>query len=478
MSATENAQPDPSARRRLEVLLERHAARGSTENIPQQILLRGGSVLSMDSAVGDFAVGDVLIDGDRIAAVGKSISAPEAVVVDARDHIVMPGFCDPHIHCWEGSLGRIIPENIPQTTEDAVGGAPVSGRSYMYAAHRAFGPACRPEDIYAGTLNTLLAALNGGITTVVDNMHNARSPAHSDAGVEALLASGVRGVHAVGQPRAGAGAETFPADARRLRDRYFRGDDDLCSMRLFAAGFDDLTDLIPVRKELDVWFSFDSGIEKQDLARLYSNGSFDGREAINHANFLSAEQRQIVIDNGAHVNVCPRIESQFRYGRIPYREWVEQGLRPGLSNDNPMTYAIDMFAEMRALYLMERADRHRSGSASPTLREILLSATQQGANNCGVGEITGSLTPGKKADVILVDTSAPHLFPRNNVPATVVQGAGVESVTAVLVNGRIVKWDGRLIGVDLDEARRRVQESHDHLISAVNWPHAAVDFED
>jgi cytosine/adenosine deaminase-related metal-dependent hydrolase len=127
---------------------------------------------------------------------------------------------------------------------------------------------------------------------------------------------------------------------------------------------------------------------------------------------------------------------------------------------------------------MQRVDQHRSGSASATLREILQSATQQGANNCGVGDVAGSLTPGKKADVILVDASAPHLFPRNNVLALVVQGAGVESVTAVLVNGRIVKWDGRLIGVDLEQARRRVQESHDRLLDAVNWPHAAVDFDD
>ncbi|MGW5723668.1 amidohydrolase family protein [Amycolatopsis sp. NPDC003865] len=452
---------------RLAALLAQHAARQPS---PERILVRGGSVLSMDERVGDFAAGDVLIDGDRIAEVGPSISAPDAVVVDARDHVVMPGFCDPHIHCWEGALGRIIPENIPQSTEDAIGGAPVSGRSYMYAAHRAFAPACRPEDIHAGTLNTLLAALNGGITTVVDNMHNARTPEHSDAAVEALLESGVRGVHAIGRPRAGDWAGTFPADARRLREEYFRGDGDLCSMRLYAPGFDDLTDLLPVRKDLDLWFSFDSGIEKQDLARLYADGSFDGREAINHANFLSSEQRRIVIDHGAQVNVCPRIETQFR--------WVEQGLRPGLSNDNPMTYAIDMFAEMRALHLVQRIDHHRSGSTSATLREILRSATQKGADNCGVGDLTGSLTPGKKADLILVDTSAPHLFPRNNVLASVVQGAGVESVAAVLVNGRVVKWDGRLLGADLDRVRRRVRESHDHLLSEVDWPHAAVDFDD
>ncbi|MEV5413975.1 amidohydrolase family protein [Thermopolyspora sp. NPDC052614] len=472
-------RPDPSAERRLEDLIERHAARGPAEATPDRILIKGGSVLSMDGDVGDLAAGDVLIVGDRIAEVGSSISAPDAVVIDARDHIVMPGFCDPHIHCWQGALGRIIPENLQQpTTGDPFRDAPTSSRGYMYAAHRAFGPACRPEDIYAGTLNTLLSALNGGITTVVDNMHNARSPEHADAAVEALRASGLRGVLAVGRPRAGDWAGTFPADARRLRDRYFSSDDDLCALRLFAGGSDDLTDLLPVRRELDLWFSFDSGFGRQNIAQLYADGSLDGREAINHGNFLTREQRQIVIDNGAQVNVCPRIESQFRYGYVPYNDWVEQGLRPALSNDDPMTYAIDMFAEMRALYLLHRADHHRSGSPSPTLREILRSATRQGANNCGVGNITGSLTPGKKADVILIDTSAPHLFPRNNVLATVVQGAGVESVTTVLVNGRIIKWDGRLLGVDLDALRRRVEESRDYLLNAVDWPHAPIDFDD
>ena len=461
---------------RLQALLDRHAGDGAAAG--DRILLKGGSVLSMDDAVGDFASGDVLIVGDRIAEVGPSITAGDAVEIDARDHIVMPGFCDPHIHCWEGALGRLIPVNIPQTTEDPVAGAPVSGRSYMHAAHRLAGPAARPEDIYAGTLQSLLAALDGGITTVVDNMHNTRTPEHSDASVEALLASGIRGVHAMGRPRFGRWAGSFPADARRVRDQYFASDDQLCTMRLYAAGSDDLSGLLPLRKELDLWFSFDSGIERQDLPSLYRDGAFDGREAINHANFLSPEQRQIVIDNGAQVNVCPRIESQFRYGHIPYDEWVEQGLRPGLSNDNPMTFGIDMFAEMRALHLVQRVDEHRSGKASATLRELLQSATQQGANNCGLGDLVGSLTPGKKADIVLLDTLKPGLFPRNNILSSIVQGADIGCVDAVFVNGRIVKWGGQLIGTDLTRVRRLVQESHDYLLHAVDWPHAAIDFDD
>ena len=473
LRASDDSNPDSRLR---EII--RRSATDAGPDPDQQILLKGGCVLTMDETIGDLVVGDVLIVGDRIVEIGPSIHAPAATPIDVSDRIVLPGFCDPHIHCWEGALGRLLPTNVPQTTADAVGGAPPSTRSYMYAAHRSFGPACEPEDIYAGTLITLLTALEGGITTVVDNMHNARSPQHSDAAVEALLQSRLRGIHAMGRPRSGEWEESFPGDAARLRDEYFRGDGQLCGMRLYAAGSDDLSELLPLRRDLDLWFSFDSGIEDQPLRELYENGWFDGREAINHANMLTADQRALIVDGGAHVNVCPRIEAQFRYGHIPYTEWVEQGLRPGISNDNPMTYGIDMFSEMRALYLVQRLDEHRGGPPSASLRDILRSATQQGANNCGVGEVAGSLTPGKKADVVLLDAQKMQLTPTNNIPCSIVQGADIGCVDAVLVNGRIVKWAGQLIGVDRTKVRRLVEQSRDHLLARIDWPHGAVDFDE
>lgn len=461
----------------LDILVSNHASNSAVDP-EQRVLIRGGTILTMDRALGDFDRGDVLIIGDRIAQVAKTIDAPDATIIDAHDHIVMPGFCDPHIHCWEGALGRLIPENIPQTTDDPIGGAPMSSRSYMHAAHRNLGPACRPEDIYAGTLITLLTALDGGITTVVDNMHNARSPEHSDASVQAMFDAGGRGVHAVGRPLYGEWSAHLPHDAFRLRDQYFADDDQLHKMRLYGNPLDDLTELLAIRKELDVWISFDSGLQRQPLERFYSDGWFDGREALNHANFLSRQQRETVIANGSQINVCPRIETQFRYGQVPYTEWVELGLQPGISNDNPMTYGIDMFSEMRALYMVQRVDEHRGGSKAASLRDVLYSATQKGADNCGLSNVVGSLTPGKKADIVLLDASRNRLFPLNNVVSSVVQGADIGSVETVIVNGRIRKWDGNLLGVDLEEVRKLVQQSRDHLLDAVNWPHNRIDFDD
>ena len=464
--------------RGLDRLLASHAS-SSVVDPAQRLLIRGGAILSMDSAVGDFAVGDVLIIGDRIAEVGLNLDVSDAVVIDASQRIVIPGFCDPHIHCWEGALGRIIPENVPQTTNDPIGDAPSSSRSYMYAAHRLFAPACRPEDIYAGTLLSLLNALEGGITTVIDNMHNARSPEHSDAAIEAMFSAGGRGIHAVGAPRAGAWSEQHPTDASRLRVKYFASDDPMYGMRLFAVGFDGFdAKLAAVRKDLDLWVTFDSGLENHPLETYYEMGWLDGRETINHANFFSREQRQVIIDSGAQVDVCPRIETQFRFGEIPYTEWVQQGLRPGISNDNPMTFNIDMFSEMRALYLAQRIDEHRGGASSASLRDILQSATQQGADNCGLGSVVGSLTPGKKADIVLLDTGGLQLYPPSNIISSVVQGAGIGSVDTVLVNGRVRKWNGELHGVDVNRVRQTVAKSREYLLSTVDWPHDDIDFED
>ncbi|NDV04950.1 amidohydrolase family protein [Rhodococcus sp. IEGM 248] len=464
--------------RSLPSLLDQHSSTARGTDPEQQILLQGGTILSMDDTVGDFATGDVLIVGDRIAEISRSISAPQATVIDATGRIVMPGFCDPHIHCWEGTLGRLIPENIPQTTDDPISGAPTSSRSYMHAAHRLLAPAHRPEDIYAGTLISMLSALDGGITTVVDNMHNARSPEHSDAAVEAMFASGVRGVHALGRPRSGVWAEQLPSDAFRLRDTYFSSDEQLHTMRLYGVGLDDLTELLAVRKELDVWISFDSGVERQPVEQFYRDGLFDGREAFNHANFMSRDQRRSIIDNGGQVNVCPRIETQFRYGEIPYTEWVDQGLRPGISNDNPMTFGIDMFSEMKALYMTQRIDEHRGGPKAASLRDVLRSATQKGADNSGLSDVVGSLTPNKKADIVLLNAGNVRLFPLNNVVSSIVQGADIGSVESVIVNGRIRKWAGQLLGVDIESVRRQVEKSRDYLLDQVAWPHDRIDFDD
>jgi cytosine/adenosine deaminase-related metal-dependent hydrolase len=173
---------------------------------PPAILLRGGTIISMDAKVGDFASGDVLIQGTKIVSVGPSGQA-KAPAQDAGDRrtntILIPGFVDPHRHSWEGQLRRIIPDG-------AIG-------DYMATTHNGFARYYRPQDHYAGNLITALGCIDAGITCVIDNSHNSRSAAHSDAAIQALIDSGIRGVHASGAPQTGDWDKQWPQDLERLQ---------------------------------------------------------------------------------------------------------------------------------------------------------------------------------------------------------------------------------------------------------------------
>src|SRR5580765_3785221 len=121
------------------------------------ILVKGGCVLSLDPRVGDFDAADVLIDGEKIAAVGPNLSAANADVIDASHAIVMPGLIDTHRHMWEGPLRNILPNGLlSDYTRDITGAARA-----IY----------RPEDAHAGDLVSALGAINAGVTTVLDWSH-------------------------------------------------------------------------------------------------------------------------------------------------------------------------------------------------------------------------------------------------------------------------------------------------------------------
>ena len=157
----------------------------------RRILLKGATIISMDPAVGDFVRADLLIEDKTIASVGPDLSSAaqdgNAIVVDANGTILIPGMVDCHRHAWEGQIRGVIPNSA--TIGD-----------YMGATHRGFAPFYRPDDMYVGNLITALGCIDAGITCFIDNSHNSRSSAHSDAAVQALLDSGARAVHASGAP--------------------------------------------------------------------------------------------------------------------------------------------------------------------------------------------------------------------------------------------------------------------------------------
>src|SRR5260370_1731235 len=198
----------------------RRFERQSAVDSRDRILLKGGPIIGVDAKAGALAQGDVLTEGKKIAAIGPTLSAADAQVIDARDTIIVPGFVDCHRHSWEAPLRRINP-NSPTLAD------------YSNATHLSFAKAYRPQDHYAANYLTAVGCIDAGITCVIDNSHNSRSADHSDAAVEALIDSGVRAVHASGPPNAGDWAHQWPQDLERLQKKYFSLTDQLAPFPIF-----------------------------------------------------------------------------------------------------------------------------------------------------------------------------------------------------------------------------------------------------
>src|ERR1700727_157587 len=177
-------------------------------NPNRKFLFKGGTVVTMDAKVPNLAIGDVLVDGSRIAAVGANLQVDDAQVIDAAGSIVMPGLIDAHHHMWLGVMRRMMPD-----VADLFG--------YIDVVAETLGAHYRPLDMHLSTKLTAVASLDAGITTIIDACHSSRSPGHTDAALDALDDSGIRALHMVGAPMdKKASTPHLPGDLKRLADNW------------------------------------------------------------------------------------------------------------------------------------------------------------------------------------------------------------------------------------------------------------------
>lgn len=429
------------------------------------LLIRGGTVLTMDEGLGNFAEGDVLVRGTEIIAVGTDLVAEGAEVLDAKGMIVMPGMVDAHRHAWEGQLRRINPDS--PTLED-----------YCNATHFSFAKYYRPRDMYVGNMLTALGCINAGITTIIDNSHNARSGAHSDAAIEALQDAGIRAVHAPGAPLSGEWESSqWPQDLRRLKSKYAVEPDALVTLAMMAQIN---REQWAVARELGlniVTEFFGAGMASE-LDALHQEGLLGPDNIFNHCTSLPDRGWSVLRDAGVKVNVCPRSDAHYGLedGVFAWQKAVDHGMQPGLSVDNESSYGGDMFGEMRVAFYLQRAAAHSArfhGKApAPALvnaRQLLKAATLDGASCAGLDAKIGSLTPGKQADILLIRTDNLSVYPSNNALGTVVHAAERGDIDTVIIAGRLRKRGGVLLGVDRQQLDRATEESREHLFSAAGY---------
>ncbi len=483
----------------------------------RRYVIRGGSVMSMDPNVGDFATADVLVQGKTILSVGPNLAAGTAEVIDARGRIVMPGFIDTHHHQFETALRSFLADGV--LINDGSGSASGSTTYFEFILNK-FAPVYRPQDVYINELFGALSQLDDGVTTVHDVSQIHHTPQHSDAAIQALFDSGRRSAFGYFE---GAGSNpsnyAYPQDAFRIKRQWFSSSDQLVTMIMGGEvylGPQIYQQSWTIGRQLDLQIAAHIlspfGIRPildqlaQGQGGVGSNGQPPGNLKVGpdnlfiHMTGMSDQGWQAVHDAGAQVSIAFPIEMNMRHGMPPILKLQSLGMQPSLSVDVECTMTADFFTQMRVCINLQHVLVNQmildqgfppnpvdwglppaaagnpwptppAGLPAPlTTRDVLRYATMNGAKALRLDGKTGSLTPGKEADIIILDATKLNVAPLNQVPGAVVSLMDRTNVETVIVAGKVRKWKGRLLDVDLDRLRQQLETSRDYIFSAAGIP--------
>jgi cytosine/adenosine deaminase-related metal-dependent hydrolase len=427
----------------------------------RRILLKGGVVLSLDRQVGDFARADVLIEDGKIREVRPDIavSGDAVAVIDAANRIVIPGFVDTHSHSYQGLLRNILTNGVlnPDYNRDIQ-----NNLTLIYQA----------ADAYAGVLITALGLMDMGTTTIVDISQVSHTPEHSDACIRALQDSGIRAVYAYYR---GAGpAAQFPRDITRIQRTYFNSKDQLLTL---ALGTSIDAKLYGLAREVGVPAVLHINNLSAQILELGRAGLLRSGDEYIHCTHLNDAAWRLIKDTGGHISLSVQIEMAMGQGLPAIQEALDHGVRPSLSSDHGATVAQDFFTVMRSaftlqhLQLFQRAfagEQNLPARLSP--RDMLEFATIEGARCANLESKIGSLTPGKEADVVLLAADRINIWPLNNAPGVVVNLMNPSHVETVLIGGKVKKWRGNLVGVDVPRVLGQAAAARDGLLRRAGFP--------
>jgi len=494
---------------------------GGTGQPGRRYIIRGGSVMSMDPTVGDFAQADVLVEGNKILAVGPNLQASGAAIIDATGRIVMPGFIDTHHHQFETILRSWLADGVLIMDGS---NTPSGLTTYYEKILLKFAPVYRPQDVYINELFGGLSQLDDGVTTVHDVSQIHHTPEHSDAAIQALFDTGRRAAFGYFE---GAGTNppqyAYPQDAVRIKSQWFSSSDQLVSMIMGGEvylGEPVYTQSWTIGRQLDLQIAAHIlspfGIRPilDDLAAgtggvnndigLGPDNLFIHMTGMSDAGWLGVQEA------GAQVSIAFPIEMNMRHGMPPILRMQKLGMEPSLSVDVECTMTADFFTQMRVCMNLQRllvnqtvlnqgfppdlepgpqfipidwglpaaaAGNQWPAGAYPddtppllTTRDVLRFGTMNGAKALRLDSKVGSLTPNKEADIIILDATALNVAPLNQVPGAVVSLMDRTNVETVIVAGKVVKWKGNLLGFNIPQLRQQLLASRDYVFAAAGIP--------
>ncbi|HVL61518.1 MAG TPA: amidohydrolase family protein [Microbacterium sp.] len=447
------------------------------------VVFRNGTVITVDSA-GVLEGADVLLVDDTIAAVGTQLDVPDGTLeIDASGGIVMPGMIDTHRHMWQTALRGY--------------GGDWALSQYFVFYYLTWGEVFRPEDIYAGNLLSALESVDTGVTTTLDWSHALRTPEYGEAALQALREIPGRFVLAYGNYLGAPWEWSNSPEFRSFVSDHFSAPDDMMGLQLAfdvtgSEGFPEQGAFTAAR-ELDLRVTTHAGVwgatTDTSISQMYDGGFMTDRITYVHASSLSPESYQKIAATGGTVSVATESEQSAGQGYPSTWQTRKYGIVNSLSMDTSVWWGADFFSTMRATLSAFRSRDHLEAQAKGETinvnrlraEDVVWSATMGGAHTLGMVDKIGSLTVGKKADVVLIkNDESPAMTPILNPYAHVVFQAGTADVHTVVVNGRVVKYEGKRIGLELAPIREKVAASVEHVRSSLGedawmeWMHPQI----
>lgn len=419
------------------------------------VLLRNAYVMTMGPE-GDLPVANVLIRNGMIEAVGAEVDAPGAAEIDAAGQILLPGYVDTHTHIWLSQMRGLFSRS-PDT-------------KYFPLVER-LGAAYQPEDMATGTLFGAAGNLDAGITTTFPYCDNIRRPEDAEAALSALAEAGIRARFLYTGHDALAAEDPVDLDHfARLSDQWADwSNDGVIGLGLGWRAFGpDASDAVRQRAmgELDtvrqmglpISSHVSGGAGPATLQALIDAGVLGSDMLLVHATGATPRQLGRVEEAGAAVVLTPVTEQRVGFGVTRLADYLPHLSRVSLGIDGGLAGAPDMAAQMKMLHNIEAGASGDELAYTP--RRLLELATIDGARAVGLGDTIGSIEPGKRADLQLVDPRAPNMGPMNDDPtALLVYAAGPRNTRLVMVDGHILKRNGRLTRLDMGALHARASRS-------------------
>ena len=439
--------------------------------------IKNATVVSVDKTIGNVENCDVLIEGTFISAVGPNLNIPaDCTVIDGTNAIVSPGFVDTHRHTWQTQLRTI-------TTDYVLA-------DYLLALRHIYGSCYSAHDAYMGNYCGALESIDNGITYLIDHSHIMNSPDHADSAVKGLMDSRIRAAFCyvlyTNPPWEGSYVdkkreEETPNwrldDAQRIQKKFFPTDDLGHLVRFgFGPSEAEITPPEQVAKEIQTARAFGAklitahvGMGQYDpgnatVRKMAQHGVLASDLVLSHATTLQEDELDAVKKYGVGLSSTPDTELQMGMGHPIAFKAKDHGCNASLGVDICSNSPADMFQQMRLLLQSQRYLQNEQNPKAPLkvarkCADILEMATMGGANAVGLGDVIGSVTPGKRADLIMTRCDSPRLVPVHDPVGALVLYANGSDIDTVFINGVVVKSEGKLTGVDWPKVRGELRLS-------------------